>query len=110
MAMDAEYHDKPEIFDGYRFYNADGNKYAAEGTAPHELAGIEPGNLHWGNGKSTCPGRWYASAVMKLMIGLILTDYDVRFPEGQTERPKDAYLDTMIQPNDKQILWFRKRR
>jgi hypothetical protein len=59
---------------------------------------------------STCPGRWYASEVMKLIISLIVLEYDTRFPDGQNSRLPNAYLDTMVQPNDKQEIFFRKRR
>ncbi|KAF2756329.1 cytochrome P450, partial [Pseudovirgaria hyperparasitica] len=30
----------------------------------------------WGTGKMACPGRFYASAMMKQILGLIITDYD----------------------------------
>lgn len=108
MSMDPEYHSEPEKFDGYRFYRESSNP--DEGASEFDLVGMEYGSLHWGYGKLTCPGRWYAGAVMKLMMGLILLNYDIKFPDGQTQRPPDAYLDTMIQPNEKQEILFRKRR
>jgi cytochrome P450 len=108
MVRDPKYHQNPETLDGNRFYKTESE--VNEGTAQHEIAGIEHDNIHWGNGRFAYPRRWYASAVMKLIIGLILLDYDVQCPDGQTESLLDAYLDTMIQTNDKQIIWIRKQK
>jgi cytochrome P450 len=107
MAMDKEYHDNPEVFDPLRFFILDTR--IAKGTPEYELAGIEFGNLHWGGGMSTCPGRWYASAALKLMVGLIIMNYDIKFPDGQKSKLPNAYLDTMAQPNKTQEILFRKR-
>lgn len=106
MLHDAEFFDDPDTFDPYRYCR----KRAVSGdeNSPYELTGIDEYNLNWGYGKGTCPGRWYAATVMKLMLGTILTEYDVCFPDSQRERPANEYLDTMIQPCRKQQVVFEK--
>lgn len=108
LTRDPDYYENPNTFDGYRFYRKASE--AKEDTSRYELSGIDEGSLHWGQGRFTCPGRWYASAVMKLVLGLIILEYDIAFPEGQTERKEDTYLDTMVQPSEKQVLVFRRRK
>jgi cytochrome P450 len=106
MMRDAEFFDDPDTFDPYRYYR----KHIISGGehSPYELAEIEDFNLNWGYGKGTCPGRWYAAAMMKLMLGIILEDYDIKFPDGQNVRPPNEYLDTMIQPCRTQRVLFEK--
>ncbi|KAF2661028.1 cytochrome P450 [Lophiostoma macrostomum CBS 122681] len=109
----------PNEFDGYRFYNKTSAPHqnrnqnqnqanTSSSETENELSGIEPGNLQWGVGKLTCPGRWYASAVMKLMVALVLREFEVRFPEGQTDREGETTLDTFIHPSETQRLVFRR--
>ena len=107
MTRDPQFYDTPDKFDGFRFYKE--AKATNQGNSEFELAAIEPGNLHWGIGRLTCPGRWYASAVMKLILALVLREFDFKFPEGQTDRKLETYLDTMVQPNEEQKLLFRRR-
>lgn len=109
MSRDPEYYDNPLSFDGYRFLRDEGFE-SEQGRSDNEFAGIEPWNIHWGNGRFTCPGRWYASALMKLFVASILMQYDIKFPDGQTERPQNSYLDDGIVPSGKQEILFRLRR
>ncbi|KAF2107725.1 cytochrome P450 [Lophiotrema nucula] len=62
MGMDPAYFDEPESFDPRRFYK----KATLEGDrdARYELVGINEGNLNWGDGKLTCPGRCKAQEVV----------------------------------------------
>ncbi|KAF2740899.1 cytochrome P450 [Polyplosphaeria fusca] len=104
MLRDAEFFDDPDTFDSYRYWRK--RIILREENSLYELTGIEDYNLNWGYGKGTCPGRWYAAAVVELMLGIILTDYDVKFPDHQKERPPNEHLDTMIQPCRAQKVVF----
>ena len=110
MAKDSTYYQDPEVFNGERFLLIEELKDQAPRPSYSEFTGIEPGNLSWGSGRFTCPGRWYASTEMKLIIATILTRYDVRFPDGQTTRPPNWYFDDAIQPSRKQDILLRSRR
>lgn len=113
MAGDASFFPDPERFDGNRYYQherySDDDNYHENDKSQHCFAGIEPYNIHWGNGRFTCPGRWYASAVMKVSIATILLKYDIAFPEGQTERPENVCLDDEIIPDTKQNIRLKLR-
>ena len=106
MSRDPTFYDEPNTFNGYRFYSPDGG--AAQPPA-HDFTGIEPGNVAWGSGRLTCPGRWYASAMNKLMVASLLVCYDIQFPEGQSTRPPSIYSDGTIMPSPTQEILFRER-
>ena len=114
MAMDPENYHDPLTFSATRFCGSD-NPAADTDVATekpqrtHEFVGTESGNIHWGHGRFTCPGRWYASAIMKLIIAQIVLRYDIKFPEGQRERLPNVYLDLIVEPNPKQAILFRSR-
>lgn len=106
MARDVEFYDDPRRFDGNRFYRAEEKDDA---TTQQEYTGIEPGNLSWGYGRFTCPGRWYGAAMVKLIVANLLLEYDVSFPPGRTERPPNTKYDTDVHPDFEAKIVLRKR-
>ncbi|KAI0207021.1 cytochrome P450 [Astrocystis sublimbata] len=63
----------------------------------------------WRTGKGSCTGRWYASAALKVIIGLLVMKYDIALVDPAAERYfswrtfKYPYASThvTIRPNDK---------
>lgn len=108
MSRDPKFYNDPQRFDGLRFYRADSENAGASSTT-QDYVGIEPGNLSWGKGRFTCPGRWYAAIMIKLIIAKLLLEYDISFPEGQTERPLNGKFDTDVHPDFGQKIVFSKR-
>jgi cytochrome P450 len=109
MAMDPEFYEHPQSFDISRFLPHESSTSDGKSIQDLEFVDIEKGNVHWGAGRFTCPGRWYASAVMKIIIGSIIIKYDIMFPEGQKERLPNVYLDIVIEANPKQKILFQSR-
>ncbi|KAK7743155.1 hypothetical protein SLS53_004240 [Cytospora paraplurivora] len=110
MSRDSEYYDDPQRFDGFRFYRPDEDgDIVGSTTSQQDFTGIEPGNLSWGNGRFTCPGRWYAAAMIKLIVASLLLEYDISFPPGQTERPRNVKYDTEVHPDMAQKIILRRR-
>lgn len=61
----------------------------------------------WGLGRHSCPGRFYASFLLKLFISYLLTHYDIKLlprVESQTFTFRSSIL-----PKQKSSLLFRKR-
>lgn len=108
MSRDSAYYENPQRFDGLRFYPPEPDDVHSTNTQ-QDYTGIEPGNVSWGNGRFTCPGRWYAAVMIKLVLANLLLEYDISFPSGQTERPANSKYDTEVHPNFEQKIILKKR-
>ncbi|KAG8162289.1 hypothetical protein KVR01_008054 [Diaporthe batatas] len=40
----------------------------------------------WGTGRCACTGRWYASALIKTMLGTFITNYDMKLVDPKAQR------------------------
>lgn len=107
MARDDANYADAKTFDGDRFL-----RKIVEGEKQHEneYAGIEPGNLTWGQGRFSCPGRWYASAMNKLLLAKLLFEYEFELTENKSVKPENMIIDVRVLPNmSKEILFRRKQ-
>ena len=90
MENDPEKITNPMKFDGLRAYKE--RKEAATGTEK-ELLFSSPGKdfLNFGYGKMACPGRFFASVVVKMIVAKALADFEFQFPPG-TSRPRNLLI------------------
>ncbi|KAI4095181.1 MAG: hypothetical protein LQ339_007341 [Xanthoria mediterranea] len=109
MSQDHSYYTDPSKFDGYRFCHVTAEGQGQSPELEKEYTEIEPGNLSWGHGRFSCPGRWYASTVMKLLLATLILEYDFKFPDGQSRRPANYVMDVHVLPDMKQQVLFKKR-
>jgi ent-kaurene oxidase len=104
---DPEFFDQPDKFQPMRFYDkatvsgGDGREYQLSATGGHVY--------NFGYGNKACPGRYFASAELKLIWAYLLSNFDFRFPTGQTERPKNVAIDTDIKADQNQKVEIRER-
>lgn len=64
--------------------------------------------LAWGHGKHACPGRFFASSVMKLVLAHFVLNFDFRLPtlyneDGEKERKRDGH-------KEEKVLWIEVQR
>ncbi|KAI1260172.1 ent-kaurene oxidase [Xylariaceae sp. FL1019] len=88
--LDPKRFQNPEIFDPHRFFDL------RSGTAPnllgydnlerYQFITTTKDFMHFGYGRHACPGRFFAANEIKLIMVNILLGYDVRMPDGLTER------------------------
>ncbi|NWI91260.1 CP8B1 hydroxylase, partial [Pitta sordida] len=83
VQMNPEIHDEPHKFKYDRFVNPDGTKkdFYKNGKK------LKYVNMPWGAGVSICPGRFFASAEMKLFVFLMLSYYDLELVSEEEEIP-----------------------
>jgi cytochrome P450 len=84
----------PKSFDGFRSYRI----RQQEGEInDHQFSSIERTVLNFGHGVSACPGRFFASLIIKMVFVKLLTEYEFKFLPG-TGRPKNMIVHEFLFP------------
>ncbi|KAI1158001.1 cytochrome P450 [Nemania serpens] len=88
-----KYYPSPETFSGFRFVEPASlpSSHAGATTAvkqpkPSKLTDVDYSFLMWGTGRMACPGRYYASAFMKVVIAQLLMSYDFKLAKPEAPR------------------------
>ncbi|KAK3071451.1 hypothetical protein LTR53_008591 [Teratosphaeriaceae sp. CCFEE 6253] len=81
-------------FDGFRF-----SRLGEEGKKQPLFVSTSPDYLNFGHGKHACPGRFFASAEMKLIFANLLQRYDMKLIPGTT--PMRLYIGPTKIPETK---------
>ncbi|MCJ1356768.1 MAG: hypothetical protein MMC33_006764 [Icmadophila ericetorum] len=105
----AEHYPEPLKFNGFRFADPsvfpDERSSVSQQPKPSKLTDVDNSFLMWGTGRMACPGRYYASAFMKVVVAQIIINYDLALVEPDAPRwvtwraarlPKAATMVTFI--------------
>lgn len=103
IARDPTIHVNPEKFEGFRHYE---RRLCQEEANRHQFVSTGPENLAFGHGVFACPGRFFAAALIKVVLGDMILNFDVSFPEGQTTRPENTFHGESIGPDRSQLIIF----
>ncbi|EQL03607.1 cytochrome P450 [Ophiocordyceps sinensis CO18] len=84
----AEHYPRPEEFSGFRFVDPAELPGASAPTQPKpsKLTDVDYTFLMWGTGRMACPGRYYASAFMKVVVAQLLLNYDFTLVNPEAPR------------------------
>ncbi|KAM7199176.1 cytochrome P450 [Rhypophila sp. PSN 637] len=74
----------------------------------HQFATTSNQFLHFGHGKFSCPGRFFASNELKLLFATLLLRYEFKFAGGQT-RPRCLNIDEFLFADPKAEVLMRER-
>ncbi|KAK8030950.1 ent-kaurene oxidase [Apiospora arundinis] len=64
--------------------------------------------MAFGYGKHACPGRFFAANEIKLILAHILLQYDLRMPDGATERYQRVIRGPAESPNPMDKIEFKR--
>jgi len=64
--------------------------------------------LAFGLGKHACPGRFFASNELKLVLAHLVVSYDVKL-EDEGVRPSNVSFSDTLLPNPNAHVFFRRR-
>ncbi|KAI1172625.1 cytochrome P450 [Nemania sp. FL0916] len=89
-----KYYPSPLQMNGFRFARPNDLAAVSNSTHPFQFIQPEPSKLvdvsqawHvWGIGRMACPGRYYASAVMKVIVSQIIMNYDCELVDSSANR------------------------
>ncbi|KAH7374568.1 ent-kaurene oxidase [Plectosphaerella cucumerina] len=102
-------------FDALRFYKlrqlkkeqTSGVK-AAETVANSQFVSVSESSLTFGYGRHACPGRFFAANEIKMILANLLLHYEIRNPDGVTERHKNIRMGAQLVPDYKKKIMVRK--
>ncbi|KFY21883.1 hypothetical protein V491_02923 [Pseudogymnoascus sp. VKM F-3775] len=99
----------PNVFDGLRFYKL---REMPGKENRHQFVTTGPDSLSFGHGIHACPGRFFASNEIKVVLIELLRNWDVRL-KGDTERkggdrPPSFIKQTACVPNMEAVLEFKR--
>lgn len=86
IARDEEHYPDPDKFDALRFYNPridkEYNPSAKGMDGAAQFTNVSTTHLTWNYGRRACPGRFFASNVIKLIFAELLLNYEIKNPDG----------------------------
>ena len=126
---DEEFYDNPHQYNPFRFsapremeaasMAKDSDNSAGRSSEKELLEGAVAKDKHnslnqttetflgWGHGRKACPGRWFATDVMRLMIASMVMDYEI---EPLVPRPNNKWLLDTVMPPEGAKLRVRRRK
>ena len=102
---DADVTPDPHVFDALRYYKY--RQREGEGHR-HQFATTEKNLLNFGHGKYACPGRFFASLEIKVILAPLIMNYDFELTAHQG-RPSNLKAHEFLFPNPDGELLIRKR-
>ncbi|KAL7924715.1 cytochrome P450 [Trichoderma austrokoningii] len=113
MLQDGTRYEDAHLFDGFRFARANAQLQQLKPCAQvpdqkaSRLTHVSPDWPIWGLGNMSCPGRFYASLVIKLVLIRVLDDWECKMPDLEAPRIKTWRSSSV--PQDDTIVMFRKK-
>ncbi|CAK5276929.1 unnamed protein product [Mycena citricolor] len=107
--FDTKTYPDPYTFKPFRFAHlrtADGDTTS---NVKHTFTHLANEYIVFGTGPRACPGRFFASLTIKILVYEILREFDLAFPDGASTQPQPFAFNGFILPNQKATLRFVKR-
>lgn len=90
--LDSSYYPDPETFDAHRYLKL---RSQPGHENLHQFVALSTDNMLFGHGQHACPGRFFASNQIKILLCFLLLKYDWRFAPGY-EVPKDTEVEQQV--------------
>ncbi|KAF7337635.1 Ent-kaurene oxidase [Mycena sanguinolenta] len=104
--FDENVYPEPYKFDCFRFSKLRESEHS---DVKYGFTTIERGFVTFGLGKHACPGRFFASMELKIMLSHLLLNYDLSLPDGAKEAPKPTLFSTATIPDTKASVVLKPR-
>ncbi|KAK2753207.1 ent-kaurene oxidase [Colletotrichum kahawae] len=110
--MDDNLYPSSSQFDAFRFSKLRQNKVKAteDGTeVGHLFSSVGQTSLNFGFGRHVCPGRFFASVEIKMIVAIMLLNFDIMLAEGEIERCKNIEIGVQSMPDPSKTIRLRRR-
>jgi cytochrome P450 len=64
--------------------------------------------MGFGYGRHACPGRFFAANEIKLILARMILDFDMKMPDGVTERFENIKIAGNVIPDTKKEVLFKR--
>ncbi|KAL0941723.1 Ent-kaurene oxidase 7 [Colletotrichum truncatum] len=115
MNLDDEIFPNAAEFDALRYYKlrmakeeAESGAKAAEVVAQSQFVSVGASHLTFGYGRHACPGRFFAVNEIKMIMANILCNYEIKLPDGVTERYENLKFGASSMPDPSKTVMIRK--
>ncbi|KAI0442762.1 cytochrome P450 [Xylaria telfairii] len=106
---DPEHTPNPEVFDALRSYREKQTLGLDNPTTKDfDFSAASRISLGFGYGRTACPGRFFASLVIKMVFVKLLTEYDLRFLPGE-DNHQAIYRSELVSMSPTQKILVRRR-
>ncbi|CAE7033952.1 hypothetical protein PTNB85_03764 [Pyrenophora teres f. teres] len=99
----------PNIFDPFRYARLREDPDKPENINRYQFATKSSADMHFGHGLDACPGRFFASNEIKLILVFSLLRYDFDYPKGQKRPRSFCYDKSMVPDTNTQVLVRRRQ-
>ena len=108
ISLNPELYPSPNDFDGFRYYE---KRKVASDDAVHknQFTSTSPGQMHFGFGRQACPGRFFASAVIKAIVMHLLEGFYLKLVDEKAGRPRNENKGGMSFPDKKADVLLKRR-
>lgn len=98
---DPEFYDNPETFDAHRYVRMRDDPERANLS---HLVSTGPHHLGFGHGKHACPGRFFASNELKVLLCHFIMKYDFKLPEDYQSQNFPMGARIVIEPKSRVLV------
>lgn len=105
ISLDPTIWEDPAEFNGFRFFDL--RSRSKEDAHRYQFVMATPQAMHFGIGRQSCPGRFFAAFVIKMTLAEVLTRYDLKVVDEAVGRPVNIVHGGEISPDDNAQVLFR---
>ena len=98
----------PSVFDPFRYARLREDVNTPDAIHRHQFATTDTNNVHFGHVLQACPGRFFASNEIKLILAHILIMFEFKSPNKKI-RPTSFTFDGAIIPNSTAKIMIHQR-
>lgn len=96
----------PYAFDGFRFYKL---RSRPEDAHKYQFASISLDSMEFGLGKDACPGRFFATNQIKIILAHLIFNYDLSLEKPTSGRPKNFMFEVNVLADPRAKLMLKRR-